>query len=239
MNDHVMMRELRPDLRLAALSLVDAHEARLTIAGGPSRDEPDAYTGASYLALVRPDVQVTVDGASDTGRALDDVWSQVPGRGDDLLDLANLVLALDAFDRASREAGIFAGNVYLASEGSVEALARVAGIPPLGADVEALVTTLQYAELMYRFPVAFKFRGVHGMDRQCRLNGWGRLLASRLRDEPWASATAVGADRRLRSHLLEERDGYRAHLSACVVAVDDGKGREWTRAQALTIPVLT
>ncbi|MGW1411527.1 hypothetical protein [Streptomyces sp. NPDC002403] len=74
-----------------------------------------------------------------------------------------------------RKTGVYPGNIYLASEQSVALPLNTAhGTEPSASDgpsatvrLEELPKQMHALELLYRFPVAYKFRGTHGPERQC------------------------------------------------------------------------
>ncbi|WP_144762253.1 hypothetical protein [Curtobacterium sp. 9128] len=233
MTFRVPLREVRPDLRILTLDEVDGVDLLL-----PDRDGSAA--ALRLRSFSDPDARLETDQSGDDLVAeLEARWAAPPAEDSPLYAVAQLVIALDAFDSACRDSGVFVGNVYLASEAAVDAVLGVAELTRRADDLAELLTALQFAELMYRFPVAYKFRGTHSVERQCRLNGWGRLLAERLATLEWSRQISRDARDAVRSHVASHADAYARHLSACLTARDDGEGHEWERALELPVPVLT
>jgi hypothetical protein len=128
-------------------------------------------------------------------------------------DLFGLVTLLGAWDDGIRDIGLYPGRVYLASEEATRRLFEVADaeIPGEGA-FRKLLLDAQSLELIYRFPVAYKFRRAYGSENQCRLNGWGRRLARRTARDAESAALREKWQANLRSHLLEHFDVYGRHI---------------------------
>ncbi len=142
-------------------------------------------------------------------------------------------------DRLCQELDIFRGNVYLGSERAVCALLKLGGIDTTTDRTTRALRILTNCELMYRFPVAYKFRGSHAVDRQCRINGWGRMLATTLSDQAWAVSIVERHRLSLEQHLRQNSEAYREHLAECTQARDDGADTAWVRANRFEIPLLT
>jgi hypothetical protein len=89
-------------------------------------------------------------------------------------DVDAAVLALDAVDRCFRQAGLWAGNVYLAGAEALRLALEVMGDAPLRRGPEPVLRELAALEVAYLFPVAGKFRsGAYDGQVQYRLNGVG------------------------------------------------------------------
>jgi hypothetical protein len=155
-------------------------------------------------------------------------------------DVFALVGLLSIWDDLIRELELYHGRVYLASEDAVRRLYPLAGTDqPSENAFHTLLLEAQALELMYRFPVAFKFRRAYGHENQCRLNGWGRRLARRAFADPESARVGGEWRDRLRAHLLENRDAYRAHVE--YVASDGlrtAPADSWERAKELPVPLV-
>lgn len=208
------LRAVPPHVRLLALPRLSGHEPIATVDVSVPQELTAApvslmcYSGAVTIEL--PD-----DGAGQFGpaqRLL--VHPEVTAR---LTEPLNVVRALALWDEVVREQGIFPGNIYLASEQSVANLLAVVGAPT-PEDLAELLESLHALELLYRFPVAYKFRGEYTEARQCRLNGWGRLLFRLLRP-----TDVVLADwrQRLTDHLTQHRGSYDHGVRLALGASDD------------------
>jgi ATP phosphoribosyltransferase len=153
-------------------------------------------------------------------------------------DLFSLTVLLSMWDDMVRAAGLVAGRVYLASEEAVSRLYGIAGLTA-PADVDALLVEAQSLELIYRFPVAFKFRRAYGGENQCRLNGWGRRLARRMLEDGTSLAMAEDWGRRIEKHLREHAEDYRAHVDHVASrGLADAPADSWDRSAALPVPLL-
>lgn len=158
----------------------------------------------------------------------------------DTEDLFQLVGLLSVWDDLIRELDLYPGRVYMASEEATRQLFPLAGIePPTPEQFRTLLLEAQALELMYRFPVAFKFRRAYGHENQCRLNGWGRRLAHRaFKDEASARERAGWSDR-LRAHLEEHREAYATHVDyVSSEGMATAPGDSWTLANELPVPIL-
>jgi hypothetical protein len=151
-----------------------------------------------------------------------------------------LVAALASWDRAFRDAGLLAGNVYLASDAAgLDLLAAAGARCRLSAGTLAAVLHDLYGlELIYRFPVALKFRSEYGPDRQFRLNCWGRRLAAQLRADGPVAAGAPAVDAALDGLLARHHDRYARHVALLHEAAEGDGGRSWASAAALPVGVL-
>jgi ATP phosphoribosyltransferase len=158
----------------------------------------------------------------------------------DAPDLFGLVALLSVWDDAIREIGLYSGRIYMASEEAARRLFVIAGIdPPTPDNFHELLLEAQALELMYRFPVAYKFRREYGVENQCRLNGWGRRLAKRAFGDPDSAALRQNWSERLSSHLLEHRDIYTEHIGHVgSEGLTTAPADSWTLANRLPIPIL-
>ena len=156
--------------------------------------------------------------------------------------LLPVVVGCAAWDSLLRERQVFPSSVYFASSAAVAQLARVVepelNGPTLVDDVDALLGSLFTAELVYRFPVALKFRGRFGPERQVRLNCWGRRLAARIADEPNHHTRAAIVGDRLRLHFEHFESAYRSHMRDIAQADALPPGAAWESATALPIGLL-
>ncbi|MER6911313.1 hypothetical protein ABT354_06545 [Streptomyces sp. NPDC000594] len=160
-----------------------------------------------------------------------------------------LVGTLVLWDEAIREAGVYSGSICLASEESVARLMRTAHTTadgdgddpaPLPGGLPELLEQLQALDLLYRFPVAYRFRGSPGPERQCRVNGWGRLAVRLLWQTAGDPHGLEPARQRLARHLAEHRSTYLRGVRAATAAEDrPGTTRIWDHIHAeQPIPVL-
>jgi len=184
------------------------------------------------------------DGSAAEGAlesAVDDLIRRITDSGPIATSL-RLVLMLAAWDEEFRAANLYPGNVYLASEWSVQPLAEAAGVHDTMLDtfaaLHALLTLLFQAELIYRFPVAIKFRGTFGAERQFRLNCWGRRLASRIAKHDSAAQFSTSIRRRLAAHLQEHHDLYTKHMALLRDLAAFPAGAAWESAKQLPVGVL-
>jgi len=199
---------------------------------------PDRYQGLPAPLLAQADgVAIRLPGAvADTQAAL--LGLMCSGKATPTLrPLLDVVVCMAIWDEGLRTRGIFAGNAYLASEDAVCALLAVTGAVVGGSLVDHL-EVLHAFELLYRFPVAYKFRGTYGAERQCRLNGWGRLLYRDLAEAGGAGLPLASWRTAVERHLEKHHEPYQLALDRAVRAVDDAPGQTWDTVQALPVPVL-
>jgi hypothetical protein len=155
-------------------------------------------------------------------------------------DLFGLVALLSAWDDVIREIGLYSGRIYLASEEATRRLFEIAGAeaPPKEC-FRALLLEAQSLELIYRFPVAFKFRRTYGSENQCRLNGWGRRLARRATRDRLSATIREDWHAGLRSHLLKHADVYGRHIEYVgSEGLASAPGDSFSLATRLPIPIL-
>lgn len=234
------LHALPPFLRAACLPAIRA-DAPVDIEGvGPVRLARPRGSLPSYLVLWDRTTELHLsDSASDehTQAALDASIR----RGDLRVsagDLFSLTVLLSMWDDMVRAAGLVSGRVYLASEEAVSRIYEIAGLdaPP---DIEGLLVEAQSLELIYRFPVAFKFRRAYGGENQCRLNGWGRRLARRMLEDEQSRAVAEDWGRRIEKHLREHIAAYQAHVEhVASQGLADAPADSWDRSASLPVPLL-
>lgn len=169
------LHRVPPHLRLALVPALRAPGEPLVV--GDIAVTASVSTDATYLRAADRRTRLWVDGVHDdlaVSAALEDAlqrsWRQLEP------DLYWITVLLAAFDGVVRAAGVYDGNVYLADSDAVARVLGTAGIRVT--DIDDRLLELQQLEVMYRFPVALKFRGSFGTASQCRVNGWGRLAAS-------------------------------------------------------------
>ncbi|MFJ2116065.1 MULTISPECIES: hypothetical protein [unclassified Streptomyces] len=231
------LRDLPPHLRLLAWPAIN----RLgTVDGVTVTVPPEFAFSPPSLACYSRAVLVTYRRSSGADVPLDDVLT-APESVDTLAEPLRLVSTLALWDEVIRESGVYRGNIYLASERSVAALLHAAhGAEPPAADrLAELLEQLHALELLYRFPVAYKFRGTHGLERQCRINGWGRLLFRLLDAAPHDPYGIRAARARLSQHVRTHQDAYRRGVAAASASEDASGARIWADIHAeQPIPVL-
>lgn len=211
--DQVALHSLPPYLRAAAMACIRADE-RLelgdwgsVVLSEPRGDQP------SYLVAWRRDAWLAADPDPETlAQALEE-FIAVGGLRRRVADLFELVVLLGAWDDAIREVGLYPGRAYLASEEATGRLFRFAGEQTPDPDsLRELLIEAQSLELIYRFPVAYKFRRAYGRENQCRLNGWGRRLARRTVRDRESARLRERWYANLRAHLLDCFDDYSSHI---------------------------
>lgn len=229
--------EIPPDLRLPWLApsgLDTTHGIMTAFADGG-----ECLTcAASHGSATLPEGSAAANALES---AVDDLIRRITDSGPIAASL-RLVLVLAAWDEEFRAADLYSGNVYLASEWSAQSLAQAAGVHDImlgtPAVLCALLTLLFQAELIYRFPVAIKFRGTFGVERQFRLNCWGRRLASRIAGHDSAAQFSISIRRRLAAHLQEHHDLYAKHMALLRDLAAFPAGAAWESARRLPVGVL-
>jgi hypothetical protein len=196
----------------------------------------------AYLAIWDRTTQLRVPPGTTAQDVTDsfEEWLRTGGLRRCAFDLFVLLTLMSAWDELIRDFGLMAGRVYFASERAVGRLFAVAGADRSTPEqIEGLLLEAQSLELIYRFPVAYKFRGAYGAENQCRLNGWGRRLARRaVADQVSAELAAAGRET-LRVHLATHRQAYQEHLDhvssqgPATAPVDS-----WERSASLPVPLL-
>ncbi len=237
MANSTAIRDLPPHLRLLAWPAINGRGplegVHVSLPAVPSDDPPSV---ACYSRSVRVEFDAAFQGASGPGALL-----TAPASAAALAEPLRLVSTLALWDEVVREAGVYGGNIYLASEKSVGQLLRTAHAiaPPSPAELAESLEQLHAMELLYRFPVAYKFRGAHGAERQCRINGWGRLLFRMLNDTDGDRYGIGTARARLARHIQDHRDAYLRGVRAASAADDHAGARIWEEIhEEQPIPVL-
>ncbi|MFJ4622896.1 hypothetical protein [Streptomyces sp. NPDC088812] len=229
----VPLRALPPHLRLLAWPGLNGRGGRT-----PLRVRvPDGRQDLPVPLLAQlDDVTVSVRQGPVSGAAL--LALLTSGRATpEMRPLLDIVVCMALWDETLRVQGVFDGNAYLASEGAVDALLGVAGARRSGT-LTRHIEELQSFELLYRFPVAFKFRGAYGDERQCRLNGWGRLLFRHLVRADDIGLPLAEWRTAVERHVEDHREQYRTALACAVRAVDTAPGEAWETVKDLPVPVL-
>jgi len=211
--DPVPLHNLPPYLRAAAMACIRG-DNRLelgdwgsVVLSEPRGDQPP------YLVAWKRDARLAVEPDPETlAQALEE-FIAAGGLRHRVADLFELVVLLGAWDDAIREIGLYSGRVYLASEEATGRLFRFAGEQTPDPDsLRELLIEAQSLELIYRFPVAYKFRHTYGSENQCRLNGWGRRLALRTVRDPESARLREQWYANLRAHLLDCFNDYFSHI---------------------------
>jgi ATP phosphoribosyltransferase len=237
----VRLHALPPYLRAALLPAVRS-DGRIEVDGVGEVALAESRGGLpAYLTVWDRTVKVAVPEGSE--RALQDGLEAYIAGGrlrSEAPDLFALVVLLSAWDDVIREIGLYPGRVYMASEEATRLLFGLVGTDqPSPAEFEELLLEAQSLELIYRFPVAFKFRRAYGSENQCRLNGWGRRLAQRVLRDPESRPLGDQWAERLRGHLLEHRETYTAHIEHVrSEGLATAPADSWTAANDLPVPIL-
>jgi hypothetical protein len=229
------LRDLSPPARLLALPALRGHagdspSVAVTI--------PPALLGCPpALACCASEVTVDLRTADDDLAAVR--MALADGTTHSVLaEPFRLISALVIWDESIRQQDVFRGHVYLASDYSVEVLLRTSDCAP-PTDLAALLDQLQNLELVYRFPVALKFRGRYSLERQCRANGWGRLLHRTVvesrADHDWLERCR----QRLTQHIQQYRDAYRQGIVSACRADDQSDTGFWDQIhETQPIPIV-
>ncbi|MEV3951080.1 hypothetical protein ACIPJG_25560 [Streptomyces halstedii] len=236
------LRDLPPHLRLLAWPALNDRGhldgVRVSLPAERAGDPPS-------VACYSRGTTVEFDAARGESSAGPEFLLTAPESEPVLAAPLRLVSTLALWDEVVREAGVYAGNIYLASESSVACLLNTAHAiaPPAPAELTESLEQLHAMELLYRFPVAYKFRGAHGAERQCRINGWGRLLFRMLNDTCGGSEGdryGIGVAReRLARHVQDHRGAYLRGVRAASAADDHTGARIWEEIHVeQPIPVL-
>jgi len=230
----VALRDLAPPIRAALLEGARGG----TRTGGHPRLRIDSRLvpgrDPAYLLLADRAARAVSEGTPDLAAQLeravtDEPWDAYPA------DAATVVSLLACWDQVLRDLSIYDGNVYLASEGAVAALIEHAGADFEGDSLETTLDDLEALQVIYRFPVAMKFRGTYTRASQCRANCWGREMAAYLAADP--NGPMAEWTRLLTEVGRSEHDRYREHFQLLRQA--DGDPRErWASSQSLPISVL-
>lgn len=238
----VGLHDLPPCLRAAVLPAIRAGGAQ-ELGGERSVRLFAARDGVPvYLRVWDRELELeTVPAASaeDLRAALED-FIAAGGLREQVPDLFALVGLLSVWDDLIRELELYPGRVYMASEEATRRLFGLAGLEPPGPDdFRTLLLEAQALELVYRFPVAYKFRRAYGRENQCRLNGWGRRLARRAFKDPESARARDEWTARLRAHLVANGDTYRSHVEyVASKGMATAPGDSWELANELPVPLL-
>lgn len=235
------LRDLSPDLRAAMLD--GARNGTTTFVGKlsvrivlPSLQEQLP----SYLAFHHCGADLCVSGSMSKADVIDEFERSI-GAGElfeSAPDLAQVVLALFAWDDLFRVLTLFDGNVYIGAQSSLDNLMQIAAAP-IAYETAKLLAELQALELIYQFPIARKFRGHYDGTTQFRLNGWGRSLASLLLRSHEGKKVYSSANANLKLHLERHFERYCAHLQQLPTLLDESSERAWWSAKRLPVAVLT
>ncbi|WP_441248221.1 hypothetical protein [Kitasatospora sp. McL0602] len=238
--------DIVPDLRVPWLSLPEGSAER-RFSNGTVSLRSDATGLPSTRTLLDDTLRVSVTTSADLTAdqflesAVGELAEAIP-LGGPLSATLSLVLVLALWDEEFRASGLFAGNIYLASERAVPALADAAGLdcPDLHSPqtLDRLLGELFQAELIYRFPVAVKFRGVFGKERQFRLNCWGRRLVAQLECHPATVNLAASVRAGIRAHLDQHRAAYQEHMALLAELAAHPAGTAWNSAERLPVGIL-
>ncbi|MFF8957914.1 hypothetical protein [Streptomyces sp. NPDC014894] len=227
------LRDLPPHLRLLAWPALNL---RGELPGVRVTVPVELTTSPASLICYSRATRVEFDPGTDPGAAL-----TAAEPAEVLVEPMRLVTTLALWDEVVRETGLHPGGLYLASEGSVARLLSTAHdcAPPSSVELPELLEQLHGLELIDRFPVAPRFQGAHGRERQCRINAWGRLLFRMLdgvKSDPYGIAAARG---RLTAHLAAHREAYLRGVAASSDAAGDAGAVLWESIHAeQPIPVL-
>jgi hypothetical protein len=229
---NVALANLPPYLRLVAWPALN----NIGELPGVTVKMPASLTGQpASLLCSSSEVTVTLPRSGD--KAASDLLLASASNG--LLAIpVRLVSVLVLWDEVVREQGIFAGNIYLASEDSVAKLLSIAG-EPVPTNLGEVLHQIHNLELLYRFPVALKFRGTYGPERQCRANGWGRLLCRLVQGTEPGQSVTEGWRELLSTHVREYWKAYRLGVDLAKNANDDTEPKIWDQIlETQPIPVL-
>jgi ATP phosphoribosyltransferase len=236
------LHDLPPDLRAALLPVVRRDKEHPIGAGRAARLLHPRGGTPTYLALWDRELRVSASGLGSRSEMFQSLDAHITAGGlrECSPDIFHLVALLSVWDDVIREVDLYPGRVYLASEEAARRLFPVAGLDLLSPHKFAtLLLEAQALELVYRFPVAYKFRGRYGGENQCRLNGWGRRLARRAMQDPGSAALCERARAALRRHLIEHRDAYASHIEyVSSEGLATAPADSWSLANELPVPIL-
>jgi ATP phosphoribosyltransferase len=205
------------------------------VAGGDSESRPYMRVWDRTLEVTYPDEYELTDLQQALERHI-----ATGGLSREATNLFTLIVLLSVWDNTIRDTGLYEGRVYLASEEATRKLFVLAGAEAPSADAfRTLLLEAQALELMYRFPVAYKFRREYGVENQCRLNGWGRRLAQRALKDPTSAQLVDDWEKALRSHLIQHRDTYTTHIDhVASEGLTTAPANSWLLANQLPVPIL-
>ncbi|MFI9411922.1 hypothetical protein [Nocardia gamkensis] len=237
------MSDLSPDQRILWFGLSGATVTRRLGAGSVGMAAGRGGGSPSVLAESGYKVLIHCPHGQEPNEFLDAAVGELVAGGDeDAIGAAvQVVLALALWDDEFTASGLFPGNVYLASEEAGLRLLNLCGIAASVRHPSALNGVLRElfsAELIYRFPVALKFRGRFGTERQFRLNCWGRQLAARVVRHPGNAVLAARLRDDIREHLTEYYEQYRKHMALLSDLSAHPAGAAWLSATGLPVGVL-
>jgi ATP phosphoribosyltransferase len=238
----VRLHELPPYLRAGLLACVREGGPRPIEGVGPvevpRRDDGDPV----YITVWDRELELSIPPGVDARRLQEALEAHLAGGGlrRDAPDLFTLVVLLALWDDLIREVGLYTGRVYMASEEATRSLLPLAGVDaPPPEQFTQLLLEAQALELMYRFPVAYKFRRSYGLENQCRLNGWGRRLARRALKHDASRRESEEWRERLRRHLEQHADAYRHHIEHVgSEGLATAPADSWTLSARLPVPIL-
>jgi hypothetical protein len=234
------LHDLPPDLRALVLT---CFRTKLPSKVGEfeiSFAEPFSEDGLpAYLLLTYAETELVVHGAAGRDELVEGFEGALR-RGvlfEMAPDVARVALILDAWDSLFRESHLFTGNIYLGSDSALAELVEITAPGPV-INPQSLLAELQALEIIYQFPVAYRFRGAYDGVTQFRLNGWGRRLAHRLRENDLGSVEYSAVKSALESHLQRHEPAYRSHMEQ-LLSNDGVVASVWESAMALPVAVLT
>jgi ATP phosphoribosyltransferase len=238
----VRFHELPPYLRAALLACVREGGPRQVDGIGAVEVRPRSDDEPVYMTVWDRGLELSLPdgvGAERLQEALESLLA-AGGLRRDAPDLFTLVVLLSLWDDLIRDVGLYAGRVYMASEEATRRLLPLAGVePPAPERFTQLLLEAQALELMYRFPVAYKFRRSYGLENQCRLNGWGRRLARRVVGHEASARESEQWRERLRCHLEEHADAYRQHIEHVgSEGLATAPADSWALSARLPVPIL-
>ena len=207
----------------------------------PEAVTQDRRTGLGLLRACprapTPWSELIVDRRRAMSFSCDEAWLKAVHQIPEVREPLSIIAILALWDEVVRRGGIYAGNIYLASEAAVSQLLTIGGFVP-AQDIVCLLDWLTAFELLYRFPVAYKFRQGYGSERQCRLNGWGRLTYRMVRSDTGVDLPFDEWERALERHASTFSETYRAVVGAALSAQDGNDVSVWQLANQLPIGVL-
>lgn len=237
------LRSLSPNLRAALLPCARwgteqtvGLTTTVTLAGIIGPDVP------AYLRLADRDMEFVMRSEQGKELSVDQLLSRYIFDGgifSDAPDIFSIVTVLAALDELFTKLDLYQGHVYIASERAMSKALHVAGADSL--EYPALLgalNDLQALELLYRFPVARRFRQAYDGQSQCRLSGWGRRLGVMLVQHAPAQLMYSDCMARLQRHLEKDRERYEAHFRVLLDTTLTHADEPWESSMRLRIPVL-
>ncbi len=237
------MVDISPDQRILWCGLSEATPTRDFGAGsvGIAPDQTAPWSLGEYGWAQK--VSIDCPQGKEPDEFLDAAVGEIVAAADEdpLVTAVQVVLALALWDEEFTASGLFEGNVYLASEEAGLRLLELCGVATsVGkrSALDRLLRELFAAELIYRFPVALKFRGRFDAARQFRLNCWGRRLAARVTRHPANAALSARLREDIRTHLTEFRKPYLQHMALLEDLSARPAAAAWHSAAGLPVGVL-